>query len=241
MKLGINSGATSNFVQEEMNLPKKGKSNKEVYLPDNTKLQASYKTELPFEQLTNKAREADILPGLKTPLISVNKLAKEGYTTVFHSGETGIKIHEPGTITITMTKPPILQGCKPRGAKIWTVSTKNKTRKEQKKEQANNAYDLPLISQTVKYLHKAAEFPVKDTWTKAIKSRKLQHMANNYSIHSLTTLCRIRQNTKRACEKQRQRVQSTRMLTITETKRFCTPKDERHLFQNPQRYQNDAY
>ena len=30
-KLVIDSGATSNFVPEEMNLPKKGKSNKEVY------------------------------------------------------------------------------------------------------------------------------------------------------------------------------------------------------------------
>ena len=42
MKLVFDSGATSNFVPEEMNMPKKGKSNKEVYLPNNTKLQASY-------------------------------------------------------------------------------------------------------------------------------------------------------------------------------------------------------
>jgi hypothetical protein len=111
MKLVIHSGAMSKFLPEEMNLPKKGKSNKEVYLPDNTKLHASYKTELPFEQVTNKARVApDILPGLKTPLVSVNKLAKKGYTTVFHPGERGVTIHEPGTITITATKPPILQG-----------------------------------------------------------------------------------------------------------------------------------
>ncbi len=120
IKSVIDSGATSDFVPEEMNLLKKGKSNKEVYLLDNTKLQASYKTELPFKQLTNKAREADILPSLKTPLVSMNKLAKEGYTTVFHPGETGVTIHEPGTITITMTEPPILQGCKSKGAKLWT-------------------------------------------------------------------------------------------------------------------------
>jgi hypothetical protein len=88
MKLIINSGAMPNFVPEEMNLPKKGKSNKEVYLPDNTKLQSSYKTKLPFEKLTSKGREANILPGLKTPLISIKKLAEEGYTTVFHPGET---------------------------------------------------------------------------------------------------------------------------------------------------------
>ena len=49
LKLVINSGATSNFVPEEMNLPKKGKSSKEVFLPDNTKLQASFTTELPFK------------------------------------------------------------------------------------------------------------------------------------------------------------------------------------------------
>jgi hypothetical protein len=129
MKLVINSGAMSNFVLEEMNLLKKGKSNEEVYLPDNTKLQASYKTKLPFEQLTNKPRETDILPGLKTPLVSVNKLAKEGYTTVSHPGETGVTIHKPGTITIMTTEPPILQGSKSREAKLWTVSAMYKTRK----------------------------------------------------------------------------------------------------------------
>ncbi len=42
IKLVIDFRATSNFVPENMNLPKKGKSNKEVYLPDNTKLQATY-------------------------------------------------------------------------------------------------------------------------------------------------------------------------------------------------------
>ncbi len=77
MKLVINSRAMSNFVPEEMNLPKKGKLNKEMYLSDNTKLHATYQTELPLEQQSQKAREADILPGLKTPLVSINKMAKE--------------------------------------------------------------------------------------------------------------------------------------------------------------------
>jgi hypothetical protein len=145
MKLVIYSRATSNFVREEMNLPKKGKSNKEVFLPDNTKLQVSYKTKLPFEQLSNKAREADILPGLNTPLVSINKMAEEGYNTVFHPGEEEVTVHKKGTITIAMTEPPILQGCKSKGAKLWAISAGNET----KKEQANNAYNLSLISQTV--------------------------------------------------------------------------------------------
>jgi hypothetical protein len=164
MKLVIDLGATSNFVPEEMNFPKKGTSNKEVFLPDNTTLQASYKTELPFEQLTSKAREADILPGLKTSLVSINKMAKEGYTTVFHPGEKAVTIHKPGTISITMTEPPILQGFKSKGAKLWKISAEDTN-----KEWANNAYNLPLITNTVKYLHAAAGFPVEETWIKAIK------------------------------------------------------------------------
>ncbi len=145
MKLVIDSGATSHFVPEEIDLPKKGKSYKEVFLPDNSSLQASYKIELPFEQLSNKAREADILPGLKTPLISVNKLAEKGYTRIFHPGEEGVKIHKKDAITIATTKPPVLQGSKSRRAKLWTTSAQYKTKKEQAKERANNAYDLPSI------------------------------------------------------------------------------------------------
>lgn len=41
MRLVIDSGATSNFVPPEMELPKKGKSNKEVFLPDDTKLRTT--------------------------------------------------------------------------------------------------------------------------------------------------------------------------------------------------------
>jgi hypothetical protein len=127
-----------------MNLPRMGKSNKEVYLPDNTTLQATYHTELPLNQLSTRARQADILPGLKTPLISVNKMAEEGYTTIFHPGEEGVTVHKTGTVTIAMTEPPVLQGCKRKGAKLWTVSADD----EAKKEQVNKVYDLPSIGQT---------------------------------------------------------------------------------------------
>ena len=135
-----------------MNLPKKGKSNKEVYLPDDTKLQATFQTELPFKQLSNKAREADILPGIKTPVISVNKLAKEGYTTILHPGEEGVTIHEPGMVTLATTAQPILQGCKTKEKRLWTISVDKPTTTER----AHHAYDLPSVRQTIRYLHGAA-------------------------------------------------------------------------------------
>jgi hypothetical protein len=165
-KLVIDLRVTSNFATEDMNLPMKGKSHKEVYLPDNTKFHVSYKTELPFKELTSRAREVNVKPGLKTPLMSVNKMAEEGYTTIFHPGEEGVTIHKPGTLTIAMTEPPILQGCKPKGAKLWIILVKSETNTEQ----ANNAYNLPSISQTVRYHHAATGFLVADTWIKAIKA-----------------------------------------------------------------------
>jgi hypothetical protein len=192
MKLVVDLGATSNFVPEEMNMPKKGKSNKEVYLPDNTKLQALYQTKLPLKQLSDKGREADILLGLKHPLVSVNKMSKEGYTTIFHLGEEGVAIHKPGTVSVATTEPPILHECKPKGAKLWTLSAD----KTMKKEQANNVYDLPSISQTVQCLHAAAGFPVEEMWIKAIN-------AGNYNTWPTITPSTVRRHFSESDETQK--------------------------------------
>ena len=159
-KLVIDSDAMSHFVPKEMNLPRMGKSNKEVYLPDNTTLQATYCTELPLNKLSKRARQANILPGLMTPLISVIKMSEEGYTTIFHPGEEGVTVHKSNTITIATTEPPVLQGCKAKGEKLWAISADD----EEKIEQANTVYDLPLIGQSVRYLHVAAGFPVEESW-----------------------------------------------------------------------------
>ncbi len=114
------------------------------------------------------AREADILPGLKQSLSSVNKMSEEGYTTIFHPGKEGASIHKKGTLTITTSKPPVLQGCNNNQEKLWMVSAKQN---DQISEEASNLYSLPSIPQTITYLHAAAGFPVKETWIEAIKAR----------------------------------------------------------------------
>ena len=144
-----------------MNLPKGNKSNKEVYLPDNTTLRTSTKRKLPFVQLMETAREADILPGLKRALLSVNKLSEEGYTTIFHPGEEGVTVHENGTVEINMKAQPVLHGHKSNGEKLWTVASNQY--KNNQEEEMHNVYSLPSTSQSIRYLHAAAGFPVKET------------------------------------------------------------------------------
>jgi hypothetical protein len=112
----INSAATSNFISDELDLPKTGASKINLYLPDNSTLQTSNKTLLPFEQLSNKAREAHILPGLKKSPLSVNKMAENGCTTIFHEGNEGVTIHKSGTLSITTSEPSVLRGSKPTGS-----------------------------------------------------------------------------------------------------------------------------
>jgi len=92
--------------------------------------------------------------------MSVSKMSEEGYTTIFHPGEEGVTIHDKGSLTITMSKPPILNGIKNNGDKLWTIASPNN---EQMRDETHNVYSLPSMTQSIKYLHAAAGFPVKET------------------------------------------------------------------------------
>jgi hypothetical protein len=127
-------------------------------------------------------------------------------------------MHKPGTLTIAKTEPPILQWCKPKGAKLWTMLVQSETNTEQ----ANNAYDLPSISQTVRYHHTSAGFPVADTWIKAIK-------AGNYNTWPTITPATVQRHFPESNEtqkghmkKQRQGIRSTSVLAET-TDVTCIP------------------
>jgi hypothetical protein len=144
-RMVIDSGATTHFCSEEMDLPEEGQSNKAVYLLNGNIIQTTKRTSLPFRQLSNRAREAHVLPQLRQSLMSVNKLSEEGYTTIFHPENEGVTVHERGTLTIATSSPPVLQGCKKRGDNLWTVSAN----KEEGKEEANNIYNLPSTKQSI--------------------------------------------------------------------------------------------
>jgi len=167
----IDSGATSSFVRPEENLPITGASNKIVNLPDGSSIRATHTTMLPFESLSAEARKADVLPGLRpNSLVSVGKFSDAGYTTVFHPHGEGVTVHKKNTLRLRIFRKPVLQGWRDING-LWRVSRDEKKPivvSRSKKETAANAYSLPSISQTIRYLHAAAGFPTKDSWIKAI-------------------------------------------------------------------------
>jgi len=97
----VDSGATSSFVRPEENLPITGPSSKIVALPDGSTKQATHTAILPFQSLSDKARRADVLPGLRpNSLVSVGKLADADYTTIFHPRGEGVTVHEKNTVRV---------------------------------------------------------------------------------------------------------------------------------------------
>ncbi len=172
----------SNFVPEEMNLPKKGKSKKSI-LTGQYQITSILQNQTLLRAINQQSERGRHLTRTQDTPCKLKQIGRRRIHNSIPSKRNRSKIHKPDTITIAMTKPPILQGCKSKGVKLWTVSAENKMRKEW----ANNVYYLLSISQTVKYLHAAAGFPAKDTWTKAIK-------AGNFNTRPTITPPTVRQH-----------------------------------------------
>ena len=213
----VDSGATSSFVQPEENLPITGPSNKVVALPDGSTKQATHTAIIPFELLSDDARKADVLPGLRpNSLISVGKLADADYTTIFHPRGEGVTVHEKNTVRVQLLREPALQGWRDANG-LWQLSRDNeKPIIHPRSEVAANVYSLPSIPQIIRYLHAAAGFPTKDSWIKAIKN-------GNYATWPGITAESVSKHFPESVEtekghmnKQRQNVRSTKQKAIAD-------------------------
>jgi hypothetical protein len=186
----VDSGATSSFVRPEENLPITGPSDKVVALPDGSTKQATHTAILPFESLSDEARRADVLPGLRpNSLVSVGKLADSDYTTMFHPRGEGVTVHEKNSFRIQLLRKPVLQGWRDANG-LWRLSRDDQKPtirvSRSKQEVAANVYSLPSMPQTIRYLHAATGFPTKDSWIKAIKNGNYAtwpHPNNNQAEH----------------------------------------------------------
>ena len=136
----IDSGATSHFVSEKLNLPRTGLTDIMVYLPVDSTLKATRTTHLPFEQLSVKARKATILPGLTKSLISVNKMAENGYTTIFRPRDEGVTFHKEGTLTIMTSEPLCSKGARKKERHFGQYQYHKQREKRERKYQMFTTY-----------------------------------------------------------------------------------------------------
>ncbi len=136
------------------------------------------------------------------------------------------------------SEPPVLQGRKKKGAKLWTVSaaaTDNKCKK------VSNVYDIPSsINQTIKYLHAAAGYPVEDTWVKAINAGNCTTWPGLTATAARKHFPESNEAEKGHMKHQRQGVRSTRTLqTITEDdKTHITPSSGESPTSKPKKMQD---
>ena len=223
----LDSGATSHFVRASDNLPALGPSNKIVGLPNGAKIEATHTARLPFNALTNTAREAHVLPALIShSLISVPKLADEGYTTVFLDGQKGVVVYKANDIVFTARTKPVLQGWRDLSG-LWKINDSQQANPAAT-HTINNVYDLPSTATAIRFLHAAAGFPVKSTWIAAVKNGHYAtwptltpELVEKYFPESTATL-------KGHMKKQRQNVRSTKVKVLTDIDTEQSQQREHH-------------
>eukprot|EP00804_Cyclotella_cryptica_P002577 CCRYP_010410-RA/>CCRYP_010410-RA protein AED:0.12 eAED:0.12 QI:0/0/0/0.5/0/0/2/0/1280 len=172
----LDSGATSSFVQSAKDVQLTGTSNKLVRAADGGLMPAHSTGLLTLSTLRKGAREALVVPGLKTQaLMSVSPLANNGYTTIFHPYQQGVTVHDADSFRLTVTSPPVLQGCR-NTAGLWTVPLTDDatiSRSHLVDEAALSVYDLPSTKEVVRFLHAALGFPTKATLLTAAQNGNL--------------------------------------------------------------------
>ncbi|KAL7478806.1 hypothetical protein ACHAW6_004558 [Cyclotella cf. meneghiniana] len=120
---------------------------------------------LPMMQLRTPACQTHILPALSSnSLLSICTFANNGYITIFHEGNKGATVPNHNNITITSTKPVILQGCRDKNG-LWHIPLTEPTSilHHPVGHCVNNVNNLPSITHLVRYLHAALGFPTKNT------------------------------------------------------------------------------
>jgi len=86
-----------------------GPSSKTVSTANGRIMRATMTALPPLTQLRAGARKAIVIPELKQALISIEQLADQGYTTIFHPHHEGVTVHDNDGFKLVTSKPPLLQ------------------------------------------------------------------------------------------------------------------------------------
>ncbi len=166
----IDSGATGHFIKPGEGIPTGRRSSKVVGMPNGQTERASRQVLLPMQQLTQEARLGDELPSLHSNLVSVPKLANNGYTTLFKPWQEGVEVYHSSDIEVKTRGEPVLRGCRDRSG-LWRLPMTNEVPAIDlanccvdvvlPQAQINNLYHLPSVESRVAYIHACLGYPTK--------------------------------------------------------------------------------
>lgn len=175
------SGADGHYITEQdrsdAGLPILCKSSKRVGVAKGGTSTADNVTTLPFQQLSEQARQADTFSDFPQSLMSVGKVSDDGTVSIFT--QDGVTVHKEEDVLITCKGQPILIGVRDEHGRYRIPLTQHKGQWQPRQptkrarialHQANSVYDLPNTEQAIKWMHAVCGYPVKSTWIKAIKA-----------------------------------------------------------------------
>lgn len=179
------SGADGHYISEAdrraARLPCLAPSTKRVEVANGNISYGTNRTKLPFEHLSPTAKEADSFTDFPSSLMSVGKTADNGTVSIFT--KDGVTVHKEEDVLITCRGTPIFVGVRDEHGRYSIPLTQQKgqwmPRRASKRErttlhEANSVYDLPSVEQGIKWMHAVCSYPVKSTWSNAIKAGNFQ-------------------------------------------------------------------
>ena len=127
--------------------------------------------------MSTAAAEADTFDEFPSLLIEVGKMSDDGNVSIFTDEKVQV-YKETDVLIMCRGKPIIINKRDEIGRyRIPLMQTQGKwqPQKPSKKsknflQEANRVYDLPTTEEAIKWMHTVCGYPVKSTWTKAIKA-----------------------------------------------------------------------
>jgi hypothetical protein len=168
------SGADGHYISKKdsrkAGLPIIRKSTRRVGVANGGVSQAKFVMQLPFKDLSAKAKQADTFQDFPSSLMSIGKTADDGTISIFTNN--GVTVHKETDVLITCKGKPILIGVHderghyqiPLIQQRGQWQPRRPSKQAQKcLRQANSIYDLPSTEQAIKWMHAVCGYPVKLT------------------------------------------------------------------------------
>jgi hypothetical protein len=174
-------GADRHYItktdQLQAQLPILRKASKRVAVANGETCKAKFVTHLLFHTLSTSAKQAETFTEFLLSLMSMGKTTDNGMISIFTKEE--VMVHKEQDILITCKSKPILIGVHDNHGRYriplvqqciqWKPRHPSK-KAQQALQQANSVYNLPSTEQADKWMHALCGYPVKSTWTKAMKA-----------------------------------------------------------------------